>query len=296
VAGAGIGTEMAINGSSAHAFSHILYKALLFMGAGAVLQTTGKCKLTELGGLARKQPAILVLYMIGAFSISGFPLFNGFVSKSMVVAAAGQAHHGVVMLLLMLASVGTFLSVGLKLPYGVWYGKDCGLSPVPPPRNMHLGMGVAAFFCILHGVAPGRLYDMLPYAVRFEPYTPAHLVEISQGVIFTFFAFWILRKQAAGEAGITLDVDWFYRRPAGWVRKVFTEDLEAAFDRVEALSMDVAGKLATLSKNPMRIFRGSDGEYFSPDAYRPKIHTLIVLVLLAFVLVSVLGLLRHYWL
>jgi multicomponent Na+:H+ antiporter subunit D len=72
VAGAGIGTEMAVNGASAHAFSHILYKALLFMGAGAVLHTTGKSKLTELGGLAQKQPMILWLYMIGACSISGF--------------------------------------------------------------------------------------------------------------------------------------------------------------------------------------------------------------------------------
>ena len=293
VTGAGIGTEMAINGASAHAFSHILYKALLFMGAGAVLHTTGKSKLTELGGLARKQPVILWLYMIGAFSISGFPLLNGFISKSMVVAAAGEAHHGVVMLLLMLAAVGTFLSVGLKLPYGVWFGKESGASALPPPRNMYLAMAAAAFFCILHGVAPGLLYDMLPYPVHFVPYTIAHLVEISQGAIFAFIAFWIFRKMGAGEAGITLDVDWFYRRPARWVQKVFIEDLDAAFNKVEALSMDVAGKLSELSKNPMGIFTKAGDKYFSPDAHRPRIHTLILLVLSIFVLISFLGLLRH---
>ncbi len=293
VAGAGIGTEMAINGAAAHAFSHILYKALLFMGAGAVLHTTGKSRLTELGGLARKQPVILWLYMIGAFSISGFPLLNGFVSKSMVVAAAGEAHHGVVTLLLMLAGVGTFLSVGLKLPYGVWFGKDSGASALPPPRNMYLGMGAAAFFCILHGVAPGLLYDMLPYAVHYVPYTSAHLVEISQGAIFTFIAFWIFGKQVSGEAGITLDVDWFYRRPARWVQRIFIEDLDAAFNKVEALSMDVAEKLSTLSRNPMRIFTRAGDKYFNPDAYRPRIHTLILLVLLVFVLVSFFGWLRH---
>jgi len=184
---------MAINGAAAHAFSHILYKALLFMGAGAVLHTTGKSKLTELGGLAKKQPIILWLYMIGAFSISGFPLLNGFVSKSMVVSAAGAAQHDVVMLLMLLAAIGTFLSVGLKLPYGVWYGEDSGASALPPPRNMLLGMAAAAFFCILHGVAPGLLYEMLPYPVHYVPYTVAHLVEVSQGAIFTFAAFWIFR-------------------------------------------------------------------------------------------------------
>ena len=293
VAGVGIGTELALNGSSAHAFSHILYKALLFMGAGAVIQTTGKSKLTELGGLARKQPAILWLYMIGAFSISGFPLFNGFISKSMVIAAAGEAHHSVVMLLLLLASVGTFLHTGLKLPYGTWYGEDRGVSPHPPPRNMYLGMAAAAFFCILHGVAPGLLYDMLPHAVHFAPYTFSHLVETSQILIFTFAAFWIYRVQLAGEAGITLDVDWFYRRPARWVERIFLEDLEAAFTKVETLSMDLVSKLSLLSKNPMLIFTKSGGKYFSPDTYRPGIQTLILLVLFIFVLISFWGLLSH---
>ncbi|MBM4314743.1 MAG: Na(+)/H(+) antiporter subunit D, partial [Deltaproteobacteria bacterium] len=290
VTGAGIGTEMAINGASAHAFSHILYKALLFMGAGAVLHTTGKSKLTQLGGLGKKQPLVFWLYMVGAFSISGFPLFNGFVSKSMVIAAAGAAHHQTVMLLLLLASVGTFLHTGLKLPYGTWFGEDRGLFPKAPPRNMILAMAAAAFFCTLHGVLPGLLYDMLPYKVHFAPYTLPHLVETSQILIFTFVAFWIYRAKVAGEAGITLDVDWFYRRPAKWAQRLFLEDLETAFNKVETLGMNIAGKLSRLSKNPMLIFSGSGEKYFSPDKHRPAIHTLIVLALLSFVLISLWGL------
>src|SRR5690606_1529153 len=70
----GIGSEMAINGAVAHAFGHILYKSLLFMGAGAVIYATGKSRLSELGGLAHKMKWVLGFYMIGAFSISGFPL------------------------------------------------------------------------------------------------------------------------------------------------------------------------------------------------------------------------------
>ncbi|MBU0575258.1 MAG: Na(+)/H(+) antiporter subunit D [Proteobacteria bacterium] len=290
VAGAGIGTELAINGASAHAFSHILYKALLFMGAGAVLQTTGKSKLTDLGGLAKKQPLVFWLYMIGAFSISGFPLFNGFISKSMVIAAAAEAHYPLAMLLMTLASVGTFLSVGLKLPYGTWYGEDRGISPLPPPRNMYFAMAAAAFFCLLHGIMPGLLYGMLPYKVHFAPYTLPHLVETSQILLFTFVAFWIFRAKVAGEAGITLDVDWFYRRPAKWAQRIFLEDLEAAFNKVESMTIDTARKLALLGNNPMALFVRSAGEKnFSPDAYRPALQMLIILALFSFILLSAWG-------
>ncbi|MBU3932491.1 MAG: Na(+)/H(+) antiporter subunit D [Pseudomonadota bacterium] len=290
VAGAGIGTELAINGASAHAFSHILYKALLFMGAGAVLQTTGKSKLTDLGGLAKKQPLVFWLYMIGAFSISGFPIFNGFISKSMVIAAAAEAHYPLAMLLMTLASVGTFLSVGLKLPYGAWYGEDRGISPLPPPRNMYFAMAAAAFFCLLHGIMPGLLYGMLPYKVHFAPYTLPHLVETSQILLFTFVAFWIFRAKMAGEAGITLDVDWFYRRPAKWAQRIFLEDLEAAFNKVESMTIDTARKLALLGNNPMALFVRSAGEKnFSPDAYRPALQMLIILALFSFILLSAWG-------
>ena len=290
VTGAGIGTEMAINGASAHAFSHILYKALLFMGAGTVLHTTGKSKLTELGGLGKRQPVILWLYMIGAFSISGFPLFNGFVSKSMVIAAAGAAHYDIAMLLLLLASVGTFLSLGLKLPYGTWFGEDRVLSPDTPPRNMILAMAAAAFFCLLHGIMPGLLYDMLPYKVNFAPYTLPHLVEASQILIFTFVAFWMYRSKVAGEAGITLDVDWFYRRPAEWARRIFLEDLERAFDKVESMAIDAVRKLVLFGNNPMALFSRSAGDKgFSPDAYRPNLQMLIILALFSFIVLSVCG-------
>lgn len=287
VAGAGIGTELAINGAAAHAFSHILYKGLLFMGTGAVIQTTGKSKLTELGGLAHKQPAILCLYMIGALSISGFPLFNGFVSKSMVIAAANAAHYDTAMLLMTLASVGTFLSVGLKLPYGTWYGGKQRLSPTPLPRNMVLAMAATAFICLLHGIRPGLLYDLLPYKVHYEPYTFSHLIETSQILIFTFTAYWIFRKKIYSKAGITLDLDWFYRRPSKWIQKIFLEDLETLFNKTEGLLTETVRRLALLSSNPRAILDWSaHGKKYNPDAYRPGLELLIILALFGFVLIS----------
>ncbi|MGH7831395.1 MAG: Na(+)/H(+) antiporter subunit D, partial [Candidatus Binatia bacterium] len=198
VAGVGLGTEAAINGATAHAFSHILYKGLLFMGAGTVLYSTNRSKLTELGGLARAMPVGLSLYMVGAFSISGFPLFSGFVSKSLVIHAAELQHEGAVVLLLYLASVGTFLHTGLKLPYFTWFGPQRVLKPLPIPRNMYAGMILAGTMNIAIGVYPGLLYDLMPFPVVYRPYTTSHVMETLQLLAFTGLGFWLLINKLGG--------------------------------------------------------------------------------------------------
>jgi multicomponent Na+:H+ antiporter subunit D len=214
VAGVGIGTEMALNGATSHAFAHILYKALLFMGAGAVIYVTGRRKLTELGGLYAAMPLTVALYMIGAFAISAFPFFSGFVTKSMVVAAAGQDHRAAVMLLLTMASSGTFLHTGLKLPYYIFFGRASGLAAHEPPRNMLVAMGIAAVLCIAIGVFPGPLYALLPYPVDFEPYTGQHITESLGILMFTALGFVMFLKALDPENTISLDTDWIYRKGA----------------------------------------------------------------------------------
>ncbi len=214
VAGVGIGTEMAVNGAASHAFAHIIYKGLLFMGAGAVIYMTGRRKLTELGGLYRTMPLTVVLYMIGAFAISAFPFFSGFVSKSMVVAAAAGDHRAAVVLMLTVASSGTFLHTGLKLPYYMFFGKDCGLRPKEPPLNMLIAMGLAAVLCIGIGVFPGLLYALLPHAVDYAPYTGAHVVDSLGILMFTLLGFVVFLKALDPERTISLDTDWFYRKGA----------------------------------------------------------------------------------
>jgi len=223
VAGVGMGTAIALNGSAAHAFTHILYKAVLFMGAGAVIHMTGKSKLTELGGIYRYMPYTFLLYMIGAFSISAFPLFSGFVSKTMVVEAAAVDHRAWIWLMLSLASAGTFLHTGLKLPYFTFMGKDSGLRPKEAPWNMLLAMGIAAFFCVFIGVYPAWLYSFLPSPVDYDAYSLSHLFWELQLLLFTGLGFFLLIKHLGGEPKISLDTDWLYRRalPAttGWLRR-----------------------------------------------------------------------------
>lgn len=230
VAGVGLGTAMAINGACAHAFAHILYKGLLFMGCGAVLHMTGESKFTELGGLWKKMPWTFVFTLIGGLSISAFPLFSGFVSKSMIVSAGFEEHKYWVGFLLLLASAGTFLHTGLKVPYFIWFGKN---QPRPevwnraaePPINMTAAMVIASALCIFIGCYTPYLYRMLPYPVDYQPYTAYHISETLQILLFTGAGFFLLIKKLRPERTISLDLDWFYRKAGGaflWVaRKPF---------------------------------------------------------------------------
>ncbi|HSV30854.1 MAG TPA: Na(+)/H(+) antiporter subunit D [Atribacteraceae bacterium] len=212
VAAVGLGTPLAINGAIAHALCHILYKALLFMGPGAVLHVTGREKLTELGGLYKTMPTTFILLMVGGLSISAVPLFSGFVSKTLITTTAGLQGEAVVYLLLLLASVGTFLHTCLKLPYYMFFGTDRGIEAKEPPRNMLMSMGLAAFLCLFIGIYPAVLYNILPYPVDFVPYTLEKVVEKIVLLSFVFMGFWLLKEKIAGQPTISLDTDWFYRK------------------------------------------------------------------------------------
>ncbi len=221
VAGVGLGTELAINGAVAHVFAHILYKGLLFMGTGSVLYMTGKSKFTELGGLYQKMPWTFLFTLIGGLSISAFPLFSGFVSKSMIVQAGFDDHKLWVGFLLMLASAGTFLHTGLKVPYFIWFGKNHCDKPTwdraaEPPGNMIAAMAITSFLCIFIGSYTPYLYRMLPYqnaATEYAAvvYSSYHVSETLQILLFTALGFFLLIKKLEPEAKISLDLDWPYR-------------------------------------------------------------------------------------
>jgi multicomponent Na+:H+ antiporter subunit D len=216
VAGVGLGTALAINGACAHAFAHILYKGLLFMGCGAVLHMTGESRFTQLGGLWKKMPWTFVFTLIGGLSISAFPLFSGFVSKSMIVAAGFEQHKYWVGFLLLLASAGTFLHTGLKVPYFIWFGRNKPSAEVwnraaEPPKNMMAAMAIASALCIFIGCYTPYLYKMLPYPVEYQPYTAYHISETLQILLFTGVGFFLLLNKLRPEAKISLDLDWVYR-------------------------------------------------------------------------------------
>jgi multicomponent Na+:H+ antiporter subunit D len=212
VTGIGIGTELALNGAAAHAFTHIIYKALLLMSAGAVLRMTGRRKCTDLGGLFRTMPLTAACGIVGALAISAFPLTSGFVSKSMISQAAADQHLLAVWLLLTAASAGVFLHAGIKFPWFVFFQKDSGLRPAEPPWNMRLAMVLFAVLCVVLGVLYAPLYALLPFSVDYVPYTAGHVVSQLQLLLFSGLAFFVMLGFLRRTLTITLDVDWFWRR------------------------------------------------------------------------------------
>lgn len=217
VAAVGVGTGAAVDGATAHATAHVLYKGLLLMGVGAVLHATGASRASALGGLRRHLPWVLVLYLVGAASISGVPLFSGFPAKELAVASVGDGGYTAAQWLLKLASVGTFLSVALKLPAVTWFGEPRSPAAAPArrvPATMYAAMGLAAAANIALGVAPGLLYDRLPGPVSFQPYTMAKVTEAAMLLAFTAVGYALLRTHLAPKHVSSLDTDWVYRELA----------------------------------------------------------------------------------
>jgi multicomponent Na+:H+ antiporter subunit D len=217
VVGVGIGTELAINGTVAHAFSHILYKALLFMSMGAVLLRAGTVNGSQLGGLYKSMPWTTGFCIVGAASISAFPLFSGFVSKALILSAAAGEGHMLVWLVLLFASAGVFHHSGIKIPYFAFFAHDSGIRCAEAPRNMLLAMGLTAALCVGIGVYPDALYALLPHPVSFVPYTSAHVVTQLQLLLFSALAFSVLMRTGLYPPelrAINLDSDWSYRRLA----------------------------------------------------------------------------------
>ena len=211
VCAVGIGTQMALNGAAAHAFAHIIYKALLFMSAGVVVYRTGKNKCSDLGGLFRTMPLTTICGIIGALAISSFPLTSGFVTKTLISQAAVDQGLTTVYFLLAAASAGVFLHAGIKFPWFVFFQKDSGLRPKDAPWNMAAAMVLFAALCILMGVFPQTFYQLLPYPVDYHAYTPGKVLFYLQLLLFSGLAFFVMLPWLKRTPTITLDIDWLYR-------------------------------------------------------------------------------------
>ncbi len=215
VCGIGIGTQLAINGAVAHAFNDVIFKGLLMMAMGAVLYRTGRIKGSELGGLYRTMPTTAGLCIVGAASISAFPLFSGFVSKSMIITAVSEQGYWGVWLGLLFASAGVFHHAGIKIPFFAFFSHDSGLRPAEAPWNMRCAMGIAALLSIAIGCFPQYLYRLLPYAIAYDPYDLTHSLTQVQLLLFSALAFIYLKLSGLYPPELpstNLDSDWCYRR------------------------------------------------------------------------------------
>lgn len=243
VVGIGIGTQLSLNGTSAHAFAHIIYKALLFMSMGAVLQQAGTVKASELGGLYRKMPWTAGFGMVGAASISAFPLFSGFVAKAMVMSALLKEGYLVAWLMLLFASAGVLEHSGIKIPYAGFFSRNASPDAREAPTNMLLAMGLAAALCIAIGLWPQALYDLLPYQMAFSAYDAAHVLTQLQLLLFAALAIVWMHRSGYYPAEIrstNLDVDWLFRRLVPDLARRVSGALAVARDRAVRLGSGIA--------------------------------------------------------
>ncbi len=255
----GIGTEMALNGAAAHAFAHIIYKALLFMSAGVVVYRTGMNRCTDVGGLFRTMPLTAICGIIGALAISGFPLTSGFTTKTMISQAAADESLVFVYMMLAAASAGVFLHAGIKFPWFVFFQKDSGLRPKDAPWNMGLAMVIFSVLCILLGVAPDLLYRFLPYPVEYEAYTAGKVLFYLQLLMFSGLAFFLLLPLMKRTLTISLDTDWIWRRLLFGLASA-TYSLLAGVGRAISTRADAAlGALRALAAK--NLGPASEGEY-----------------------------------
>jgi multicomponent Na+:H+ antiporter subunit D len=307
VAGVGVGTAQGVNGGIAHVFNHILYKALLFMCMGSVMYMTGKRKLTDMGGLAKYMPITCITFVVAALSISGAPGFNGFVSKGMVISSAVESHMPVLELMLILASVGTFLSF-VKLGYFAFFAENPEIQSKEAPLNMQLAMGLTAFLCVFIGVYPKVLFDILPYTVvHYHPFTPSHIFGVIQLFMLAGVAFILARAMVVPHRATILDFDYFYRmggRGLLWICTVpmskLRSTLQVRFSRAVYIITRLAKNPISILEIPtayvyLRITKGlryvsgySSGETYDEDLYRRPIGVgvlLAIILLFAFALI-----------
>jgi multicomponent Na+:H+ antiporter subunit D len=262
VAGIGVGTPLAINGTAAHAFCHIIYKALLFMSMGAVLHRTGTIKGSELGGLYKSMPWTTGFCIVGAASISAFPLFSGFVSKSMIVTAVAEQGYFVPWLLLLFASAGVFHHSGIKIPFFAFFAHDSGIRVQEAPKNMLIAMAIASVLCVGIGIFPQPLYMLLPHPVDFHPYTVAHVITQLQLLLFSALAFtWLMWSGVYPPElrSTNIDFDIVYRKLLPYLFENFAKMLVHIGDA----SSNFLGKI--FSRMIEQIYR-----YYGPHSIMAK--------------------------
>ena len=281
----GIGTELAINGAVAHAFAHILYKGLLFMGMGAVLYRVGTCKASELGGLFKYMPITAVCTIIGAISISAFPLFSGFVAKSLIMSALGKEGLVLVYFMLLFASAGVLHHSGIKIPFFAFFAHDSGIKTKEAPINMIAAMVIASLLCILIGVFPSLFYSILPYQIAYEPYDFSHVVGQLQLLTFAAFAFiclWHFKIYPPELNSTVLNSDWIYRKMIPGVLIPFLSMMSNINIKMSNYIIDTSLKTKTYLANIMTRDRVFDREVGKDGLIILQFFT----VFLVFVLVS----------
>ncbi len=265
VAGVGIGSALAQAGAFAHVFNHILYKGLLFMTAGVVIYRTGEESLKKLGGLAREMPITAGAFTVAALSIAGFPGFNGFVSKGIVISGShytfekGPLAIGdfyTLELLLLIGGVGTFMSF-IKFGYYAFFHGEYDGDVKDANRGQSVAMVLVAGLCVFYGIFDGALFAILPFDVTseatvahvYETYTVTHIVEGIALAVLGLVGFRLVKKPLSG-LGKVPDVDKLYNPATFYGTRYLVVGITELYARVDDAAVALAKQSVAAAKNP----------------------------------------------
>jgi len=161
----------------------------------------------------------------------------------MIIGAAHSDHMVWTTLLLSLTAVGTFLSVGLKLAYHLFFR-----------------MAMAAVICIAFGVYPKALFSLLPFATDYNPYTMDHVTASLLMLSFTALAFFIVLGKLNPHKTLSIDTDWFYRKTGGMFIDFINGPLLKIGDLIAgAVFTALPNGLIYFMRNPLGAFKiGAD--------------------------------------
>lgn len=186
---AGLGTSLGLTSSLFHAMNHTMFKGLLFLCAGAVLYAAGTTDLDKLGGLSKKMPKTTICFLVGAFSISGLPPFNGFASKWMLYQATytkavetGNFFYALVTIVAVVVSVMTLASF-VKVTQAVFFGQtseQCK-NVKEVPFSMRLPMYILSVICVLGGIFYNVVEKYLLTPAVGAALNPAKYIDVMMG-------------------------------------------------------------------------------------------------------------------
>ncbi|PSQ00575.1 Na(+)/H(+) antiporter subunit D, partial [Halobacteriales archaeon QS_5_70_17] len=262
----GIPAALATAGAFGHVFNHILYKSLLFMTVGVVIYRTGEESLKYVGGLAREMPVTTAAFTIAALSIAGFPGFNGFVSKGMVIGAAHKKHLDALWWLLLIGGVGTFLSF-IKLGYYAFFHGSYDGTVARATRGQQVAMVTVAALCLLYGLVPGALFAILPAAAEIEyaTFTVGHVAEGLALAAAGLIGFAVL-KRPLSRVGRVPDVDALYNPAAFYGTRALVRGVTETYAAVDRAVVRGADGAVWAARNPTAVLEQAG--VATPDAER----------------------------
>ncbi len=284
VAAIGVGSALGLNGAATLAFSNIVYKGLLFMCTGAIIYATGIKRINEIGNVKKKLPLVTLCFFIAALSIGGIPPFFGFVTKPLAIESTA-AFSSWAYTLLEVASIGTFLSIPLKMGWFIFLRPEDKGATVerPVPINMQIAMVLAAGLCIMYGLFPNMIYQYLPYDMPARaPYTASGVLMTIEMYGMAMIPFLMYLPKMEPHTAISLDTDWFYRKPFAYLVSLVSHALCALCAALGQAWYVLYKEFMGLTENPMELLDARPFRKrarYNPENYRTSIADPIMITL-----------------